>query len=375
MILLKMENNRLYYSQIIVVTTLLIYATGLLALPRSLTSTTGTSGWISIIIGALIGFLISNMIANIALHYPDMGFTHICETACGKKIGKIISFTFFIYTSFILSIGMRQFATTITIPFLNEMRIEVIVIVSFLLIMYAVNKGIGTIARFAFISFPVVFVSFILIVLFSKSAVDMGRVLPIMGKGILPIINSGIEAASFFGEIIILLAILKYFPKKKLIRKAINYGIIIAAFIMIVMVMACISIFGTSWVEHFSFPIVELAKLVGIGEFFERVEILFITLWFNTAVLKLSILYYVSVICLNDFLKFKNYRKMIFPYAVFSIWLTLLPENMVESFVMLDYFREYSILYVLAIVLILTICTRVKHIKNKNANILNCVIE
>lgn len=373
---MNMEKDRLYYVQIIVITTLLVYATGLLALPRNVTNIAGTAGWMSIIVGGLIGLLIGIMTANIALQYPDMSFTQICESACGRTFGKVLSLSFFIYTSLILAIGMLQFATTIAIPFLNEMRTEVIVIVSFLVIMYATSKGIGAIARFTFISFAVVFVSLVAIILLSNSIVDTGRLLPLMGRGPVPIFNAGLEAASFFGEVIILLAILKYFPRKNLVKRAISQGIILAMAIMTTIVAACVAIFGTAWVERFAFPMVELAKLVGMGEFFERVEILFLTLWFNTAILKLSLLYYVSVTCLNDLLDLKNYRRLILPYAVFAIGFTLLPDNTVESSTMLAYFREYAIFYALAIVLILTICTKVKQYrKGKRSDTANCAVK
>ena len=61
---------------------------------------------------------------------------------------------------------------------------------------------------------------------------------------------------------------------------------------------------------------------------------------------------------------------------MFAIGFTLLPDNMVESSAMLAYFREYSIFYVLAIVLVLTICTKVKqHRKGKQSDTANCAVK
>ena len=147
---------------------------------------------------------------------------------------------------------------------------------------------------------------------------------------------------------------------------AISQGIILAMVIMTTIVAACVAIFGTTWVERFCVSNGGIGQTGGMGEFFERVEILFLTLWFNTAILKLSLLYYVSVTCLNDLLgPEKNYRRlMILPYAVFAIQFTLLPDNMVESPLCWRISESTLSFYVLAIVLVLTICTEVKQHRN-----------
>jgi spore germination protein KB len=347
------KSDEIRYTQVIVLAALIVFATGFLAVPKVMVSIAGNAGWISMFLGGVLGVGVAAACGALAVRFPDLGLVQMSESVFGLALGRLVGLTFAAYGTAILAIASRQFVLAISIAFLQVTPTGVVSGVFYALVVYAAYLGIEPIARVSMVFFAVAVVSLVALVGLALPVSVPGRLLPVLGQGPGPILLGAVSAGSYTGEVIIMLAVLKYLRSKKGVARALATGVGIGTTVMALSTAFGVMMLGTRGIARVTFPAVETARMVGVGEFLERGEIIFLVLWFTIAITKLAAVFYASVSSTADVLGLRDYRPLVLPYGVLTLTLSLIPENIVESFVTLDYFRRYAVYYSVALPLAL----------------------
>ncbi|HNY67646.1 MAG TPA: endospore germination permease [Bacillota bacterium] len=339
----------MYYTQIVVITAMIVFATGFLAAARILVPAAGTAAWISALIGGAIGLGIAGLAGMLAARFPDQGLVGMAERVFGAPLGKLIGLTFVAYCSVVLGLGSRESVLAIWIAFLQTTPPVLISSVFYLLIIYAAYLGIEAIARVSLIFFSLVVISLVLLTALAIPVAAPTRLLPIVGNGLRPLIHGGLLAASYAAESVVVLAFIRHLKDKRGASRAMATGVAVGMVIMSTATGFGVMMLGVRGISRVTFPVLETARMVGFGQFLERAEILFLALWFSAALLKLAAVFYASITSIADVLGLRDYRPLIIPYALLGTALSLIPKTVLETFDYLGMFVKYSVWYAIAL--------------------------
>jgi spore germination protein KB len=345
----KDSRDEIYYTQVVILTAETVFATGFLGVARQLVPVAGTAAWISCFLGAAVGLLVAWLAGLLAQRFPDQNLVRMAEGIFTAPVGKGIGITFTAYCTFILAIGSRQFVLAIWIPFLQNTSPVLISAVFFLLIVYAAYLGIESIARVSLLFFTVVASSLVLLIWLAVPVSVPARLLPLGGLGTVPVLKASLLASSYAGECIVALAFIRHLKDKRGAARAIGTGAVIGMAVMALATGIGVMMLGTRGISRATFPALETARMVGVGEFLERAEILFLALWFSVALLKLAAVFYASVTSAADVLNLRDYRPLIIPYAILATVLSQIPRTDVETFASVRWFLTYTPWYAAAL--------------------------
>ncbi|MEA4883499.1 MAG: endospore germination permease [Clostridia bacterium] len=357
------KKEEILYLQVVVLAAQLVFATGFLAAARVLTPVAGCAAWISVIVGWAIGIAIAFIAGALIRRFPTLSVVEMAEDVFTIPLGKAIGFSFAVYCTVILAISSKQFVLAISIPFLQSTPTEIVSGVFFALLAYATYLGIEPIARVSLIFFTIVVLSLIMLTGLAVPVSVPGRLLPLLGKGPMAILRGGMLYASYVGELIVVLAFIRSMRKQDISRVhiALASGVTIGSVLMALSVSFGLMMLGHYAMARLTFPAVEIARMVGVGEFLERTEILFLALWFSVALLKSATVFYASVASAAEVMNLTDYRPLVLPYGVFTMALSLLPENIMESFSTLGVFLKYSGWYALGLPALMLTVAAIRH--------------
>ncbi|MNP30985.1 Spore germination protein [compost metagenome] len=85
-----------------------------------------------------------------------------------------------------------------------------------------------------------------------------------------------------------------------------------------IMTLLSILVLGEN-TETIPYPSYTLAQKISIGNFLERIEVIIAVIWFITIFIRISLLFYVSIVGIAQTLNFKEYRFMIYPMAILLV--------------------------------------------------------
>jgi len=220
--------------------------------------------------------------------------------------------------SFILSILPRTPISVITACFL-------------ILLIYGCLLGIETLSRVAWFFGPYLLLGLMIILLFSMSQADLQHLAPILGTGPLPLLKSSIINTSLFSEILLFGMIAPLITKREKILGIGVYSLLISIAINTIIVMIVVLVFNYESAAKLIFPALQLARLISLEEFIQRVEAVFVFLWFFAAAIQLGGLFYGTVISFAQAFRIRDYRPLSIPLAVLIFTISLIPTSMTQA--------------------------------------------
>lgn len=250
--------------------------TGILSLPQKLSSMGYSQTFMPLLYG-LIATLTLFAMVWLCSKFPNDDLFKMNEILLGKYIGKTINFFIIIqcivFSAEIISNYMHLIQSTA----LQEQTITLPVLCFLLLLIYIVNGGIKSIARFCIMTFFITIWMFY----FTRWAIEKGSV-----SHLLPLFNFTTKefyAAfkqgyfSFLGYELIVF----YFPfiidKKKAFRHSL-LGVWISVFLCFITTLISVMYYSEWQLKNVEFSVLNLFK-AGEFTFIERIDIIGITLW------------------------------------------------------------------------------------------------
>nr|WP_150959960.1 endospore germination permease [Aneurinibacillus sp. XH2] len=312
--------------QFAIMVALFSIGTAILIVPSSMAELARQDAWIAAVIGTGLGLCLSWLYTVVGKRNQGLTLMEMNDKAFGSLAGKIISLTFVFFT-FVTSAEQVYFmGQFITIQILPGTPMWAVNITCIMLVLYSVRLGLVTIARSADILFLfVVFLFFILLVALSPQ-IDINHLGPVMAEGPKPIIKASVFYMSIFS--LTPVVFLMFYPsgvnKPDKANRAFVIGAAIGGAVLILMIFLAIAVLGAQMTEMQVYPSYSLAKMINVGDFFQRVEVIVATLWFVTIYYKMTILFYVSATGLTHIFKLKDYRPLTLPLGMILAILSLI---------------------------------------------------
>jgi hypothetical protein len=189
--------------------------------------------------------------------------------------------------------------------------------------------GMEPIVRYHAIIVPVIAAGYIIILLGAAPQMDSTNLLPVLGNGAYNIFAKGFFKISVFGELIILFLLPPFLKSYKNVRTAGYAAIGFSSFFIVIGTLVYLLVFPYPSNLEQILPIFQLARLIHLGRFFQRIEAIFIFIWAMAAFLYLTAVFYFMLYAFAKTAGLKYIRPLILPFGVLVFSSAFLPPNLV----------------------------------------------
>ncbi|WP_236344862.1 GerAB/ArcD/ProY family transporter [Paenibacillus plantiphilus] len=263
--------------------------------------------WLAMTLAASIGLLLLWVYLRIQGRFPGMGLADLLRVHFGKFLGTFTGLLFGLYFTYEASRNARDFSELTVMTILQQTPQWVIIFTTALISLYGVYKGPTVFFRVVEMLFPIVILSYgvIVILLFIARLPNYHRLLPMLENGVGPVVSAAIpDIVSFpFGQMVVFLMFWhRLSPGKKLGRIA-SMGYIIVAVLLIVLNAISMAVLGPEISSISSLPLLEVVQLIRIANILERLDV------FVTLLLYIGLYVKMTLFCMAAVIMMKNLFK------------------------------------------------------------------
>jgi spore germination protein KB len=244
---------------------------------------------------------------------------------------------------------MRDIIELVRIFLIENMPVFIICFCFLLALFYVISKGVEVMSRLFTLFFAIF--AFLYLTMMTANIIinkpDLSFLFPILEDGFKPVVKPAFEMsyAIPFGELFTILIMYQYVKDKKKKQKVALAGILASGIALLMITFLNITIFGPGAMAFGLNPSIELAALIDVKNFIQRLDIILVCiLGFHTFV-KVSIMVFCSQLLLKQV--FKAQQKQWVPMFFICIIIFIAVSFFTKNYFTLIRFREmYVIPYV-----------------------------
>ena len=322
------------------------YLIFLLLVGSSLVFITGNAAaqdaWIATLLGSGAGLYVLYTIIKLHDMFPGQRITQISTTVLGKIPGTFLNAlflwgTFAILATFLFDIIMLL---EITYPLLPRTILYPLLVLP---CCYCLYKGFSGLGRLGEVIIWVTFLSLGLGFLVALPLIELGNLKPILTAW-KPLVAGTLYTADWpFDEVVIFALFLPMVSDLKKNKSKLYFGYLLGALFLLISGFLIIATLGAKLADLSQFPLFEVSRLAGFGDF-QRVELIFFLLWFVTGIMTIMIYYQGLNLIVQDLFALKNDKTLILPLGLCLVVFTLymFPNTVEYSLMSFKYLPVYT---------------------------------
>lgn len=321
--------------------TLLLNGAYSLLLPQGVGQRLNNAGGaVAILAATVLALLLLWGVKNIAYHFKTQSLTEYLPQIFPPVVGKLLGVVFCLFFVLLTVLFMASFHEMLCAELLPNTPRWVTISATFILICWVVCNGLEDIARFSMLVAPSIFILLVLVLLGNAQDMYIVNILPVKDFSLAHVWEAARVAMLTFLPVCTLLVIYPRVREQDKVWRLAALSIIISGIYQVVMFLGVIAIFGMVEGARINWPLVELARMVHIGPFLERLEATFIAIWLSIAFLNGSILTYCAVTSWQALWSQKEKRRYGLAFGV--IWFSCVMVNdMLRLFLLRMYFYQW----------------------------------
>lgn len=292
--------------------------------PSMLLRVTKPDGWIAVTLAWTADLLLAVVFAHMGLRFPGQTMVRYATTVLGPWLGKPVGFMFPLFFWFVSALLLRWVSEMLIILFLPGTPSVVVAAAILVVAAYGARAGLETVARAAELTAPIFIAVVAILLLLVTPHMDFAYLPPTLEEGIMPPLR-GVPLALSFLAICIIMGMFQAFqnePHRALFAKftALTTG----SLVIIGILLASVTLLGPEVAAGSLYPDLAIVRVIAIGEFFERIEVLWMATAVAAAVLSLAILLWAVALGVAETFGFREYKPLVFPLAGLILPTTLL---------------------------------------------------
>lgn len=314
-----------------------------LQVPALLIFQAGRDAFLCVMAAWFLDVLLAIVYAYMGLRFPGQSTVQYSITILGKYVGRIIGIMFPIFYLLIASILMRSLSGLIANFFLLKTPTIVILGISYILAAYGIRKGIETIARTCEVLGPIYLLSLIVMFVLLAPEVKLHRLLPILDQGSYPVLAGTPFIMSYIGICIIMGMYIPICNKPENGFLAKFIAVTLGTSVTVLLICISVGIFGAERAGNMVNTGVQLARIVKIGTFFERLEIIWFVLSVAAGIMTSINLFWAFCLGISQIAGLSTYKPLVYPCVLIAFILSMTSfENTIE----LLNFAFYSYMFI-----------------------------
>ena len=262
--------------------------------------------------------------------FPGENIVGAAEGAAGKVAGKMIALllSFWFLTHVVVT---REFSESFLVAFLPRTPISIVVGISTIIVIYSAYLGLEAIGRVAVLLAPFLLFGVIIINTLDIPFIQLIHYFPVLGTGVLSLFKFALFNTSIYQEIIILAIIRPYLRRPQDLLRIGLTSLGISWFLITSTVMMYQGLFPILEGSRLFFPFYQMIKAISFGEFFGRLDSIYIFIWSWAGMLHRSITLLGNLIIITHVFNIPDHRPLIWPVMLIATALMFLPPNMVVA--------------------------------------------
>ncbi len=283
--------------------------------PTTMTSPPTRDLWIADAVSAAVAVIFVVAVCRLGEKYPDRSIIQYAGDLLGGPVRVGIGITLAAYFLFVGAYSARMLGEAFTMSIMPHTPLTVFIAGITLLAANAARGGLEIIARAGELLFPIILALLLLLLILPFDQVDPTRFLPLLPNGLAEVIPATTIEFMFYLEFIVLGLLI---PHLRAPEKATRFAVIFTAangLFMTIMCLIMVGIFGPT-LDALGLQAFLLARMVRVGEFFERVESVLLASWVLSTGVKISLMIWGFCTCLQQIGGLVRWRHLSYPVGV-----------------------------------------------------------
>lgn len=303
----------------------------------------GHDAWIACALGLMEGLLIAWIFTALAKQFKDKTIIEINSLVYGKILGKCISILFIWYLFHLGALVLNDYVRFFKLQIYHATPKAVVLLLLMLVCASTVGRGIEVLARCSLILVPFTIVLAFSDTLFLIPHFDLHNLMPILDMPIGKLLLESHGAASFpFAETVAFLMVLSFVDKPEKGPSAVSLGLLIAGFVIILIAARNAAVLG-QMASIINYPSFIAVQAIDIGDIFTRLEVVVAINLITMGFIKISVLFYGTVLGVAQIFNLRSYRPIILPVGLLMVILAL--TNVENTIEMLEFASKGYIIY------------------------------
>jgi spore germination protein KB len=286
--------------------------------------------WLVVTLSTLAIIPVVLWLAWLGRPFPRKTMIEYNEDLLGKTAGKLLSLLLGSFLFFITVTTARQIGEAYTVAIMPETPIGVFIVVIVLLGANAARGGLELVARLADGTFWVVLAAVVAVLVLPANAMRPENLRPMLAGGLRAIAEPAWGSWVIFLEFLIVGVVAPFLTRPTDAQRFSLYAVAITGAVGIAFAIVLVSVFGVL-ASALTLPVYSLSRLIAIGEFFERVEIIPMGVWTISAGIKIAFFLWANAVSLARFLGLRDHQSLIYPLAILVInFSIILFDNIID---------------------------------------------
>lgn len=261
---------------------------------------TKTDIWIGILAYGIIFVIIQMIYISLFNKYPNDSIVMYLPKIYGKFIGYILSVIYIWYFSYVAYRVLRDFMELTTSFNFIRMPMYVVAVVFMIVVVYSVYKGIENIGNMVQLALIIIIGSSVMLwilLIITGNIIHGYNILPILHDGLVPVMSKGWKLIMLpYSEFVAMTMLYPFVMEKTKVRKTVIFAVLTEAVMLALNNILFILALGYEFASSNNYPLLETLRLVHIGDFLNRLDIIFIVILMLGGFFKISIFMYCSVL-------------------------------------------------------------------------------
>lgn len=265
-------------------------------------------GYISVLLGNIIGIIFLILILKISNINKDKNINENIKNIFNNKFGNIICFTimgFIFYFSIILFYDLINFISSEYLYKTPPLIISSIIIIP---IIYLLTKDIKTLCRCSIIIFFISIMMHFFALIGLIPSFDLSNLLPFLENGINEPLKGAINYVAYSYLPLITLTIIprNAFTKEKATDKNIILVALINGISLSIIISEVIGVLGIDLAILYQYPDYHYLRSIQIGDFIQRTESILAIQWVLCLFISITFMLYYCIKTINDLINIKK---------------------------------------------------------------------
>lgn len=359
-----LEKGRISSSQLSVLIMGFVLGSSVIITPGG---SAGHDAWIAVFIGLVEGLLIAWIFTALAKRFKNKTIIEINSLVYGKFLGKCISFLFIWYLFHLGSMVLNNYSHFFKLEIYHATPEAVGLLLLMLVCASTVGRGIEVLARCSLILVILTILTISSDTLLLIPHFDLNNLMPVLDVPIGELLWAAHGAASFpFAETVAFLMVLAFIDKSGKGSSAVSRGVLVAGFMLIIVAARNAAVLG-QMASTYIYPSYLAAQVIDVGDVLTRLEVLVAINLITMGFIKISVLFYGTVLGLAQVFDLSSYRLIILPIGILMVILAL--TNVGNTIEMFDFANKgypiYAVPFQIGIPLITLVVAKLRRLPQK----------
>ncbi|KJS87234.1 MAG: hypothetical protein JM58_04945 [Peptococcaceae bacterium BICA1-8] len=314
----------------------------------------GHDAWLAVLAGLGEGLFFAVIYTSLAARFPGKTLVQFNDLIYGPYLGKVISIGYLWFFFHLGSLVLRNFGDFFTSIIYPETPMVVFILLTALICASATRNGIEVIARCSIILLSLMLVTDLVLIILLLKDMEFTNLLPIFDLPLKEFIRASHSAATFpFGETVAFLMVIAFLNNVKQAKISTAAALTIAGMFLVTASVRNTAVLGIVATTA-TYPSFMAVRIIDIAHILTRLEVIVAIDLLAMGFLKISVLYYGTVLGMAQLLKLRSYLPLVLPVGALMVLLSILQfdsvtENIAFAF---DIWPYYAIPFQIGIPLL-----------------------